>query len=139
MRCVARGCTLWLIAVLHCVGQRSAPSRTALRVEAWTSKGVRVEKIWVVASSLDGHEKYTGNGRDVELPLPTGEYVLQVEAPGFQSKRQILKAYQPVVFRSVTLPVAWVHGQSESRFSGKVVGYKGDLSKVRVRLMALYG
>jgi hypothetical protein len=132
-------CTVWLIAILAVHGQGPPMGQTALRVAAWTSNGERLEKIWVVVSSLDGREKYTGNGRDVELPVPTGEYMLQVEAPGFQSKRQILKAYQPAVFRSVTLPVVWLHGQTRSRLSGKVVGYKGELSTVRVRLMALYG
>ena len=84
--------------------------------------GERIERIWVVVSSQDGKEKYTGNGRDVELSVPTGEYVLQVEAPGFQSKRQMLKAYQPAVFRSVALPVARLHGQAASGLKGTVLG-----------------
>ena len=110
MNGLARGHILWVIAVLAAHGQGPAPGETALRVAAWTSTGKRVDKIWAIVSSLDGRQRYKGNGRDVELSVPTGQYVLQVEAPGFQSKRQILKAYRPAVFRSVTLPVASVHG-----------------------------
>ena len=139
MSALFRGFMPWLIAVHTAHGQVPATTATALRVAGWTSNGERIEKIWVVVSSLDGREKYTRDGRDVELSVPTGEYWLKVEAPGFQSKRQLLKAYQPGVFRSVTLPVAWMHGRTEPRLHAQVVGYQGDLSSVRVRLMALYG
>ena len=84
-------------------------------------------------------QKYFGNGRDVKLGVPTGEYMLTVEASGFQTKRQLLKAYQPVVFRSVALPVAWIHGQTTSSLTGTVRNYDGDVRGLRVRLLGLYG
>jgi hypothetical protein len=80
---LARGYMLVLIVVVAACGQSLAPGEAALRVAAWTSRGERIEKIWVVVSSLDGRKRYMGNGRDVALSVPTGEYVLQVEAPGF--------------------------------------------------------
>lgn len=97
---------LLLFALSHAFGQSSEAYSTVVRIAGWTTTGERLEKIWVVLSSRDGKEEYTGNGRDVELSVPTGEYVLQVSAPGFQSKRQMLKAYQPAVFSSVAVPVA---------------------------------
>ena len=136
---LTRRCVLSLITVVGVRGQVPRAGETALRIAAWTPTGERVEKIWVVLSSFNGQEKYTGNGRDVELFMPPGDYILQVEAPGFESKRQVLRAYGPATFRSVTLPVAGVHGQAKSSLSGRVIGYKGNLSTVRVRLMALYG
>lgn len=54
---------------------------TVVRIAGWTTNGQRIEKIWVDLSSLDGREKYTASGRDVELSVPTGEYVLEVAAP----------------------------------------------------------
>jgi hypothetical protein len=136
---LARGYMLVLIVVVAACGQSLAPGEAALRVAAWTSRGERIEKIWVVVSSLDARKRYMGNGRDVALSVPTGEYVLQVEAPGFQSKRQELKVYQPAVFRSVTLPVAWVHGRTVSGLTGTVLNYDGDIRNLRVRLIGLYG
>ena len=140
MNWLGRGCILWFTGFLMANGQGSGLGNTVLRVAAWTSSGERIEKIWVVVTSLDKKNKYTGNGRDVKLSVPVGQYVLRVEAPGFQSMRQMVTAYQPTVFRSFALAVAYLHGQMESTLSGKVVGYKGDLSTIRVRLMAaLYG
>lgn len=130
---------LLLFTLSRAYGQSSEAHSTVVRIAGWTTSGERIEKIWVVVSSRDGKEKYTGNGRDVELSVPTGEYVLQVEAPGFQSKRQILKAYRPEVFRSVALPVARLHGQTASSLTGTVQNYDGNIRDLRVRLMGLYG
>jgi hypothetical protein len=129
---------LLLIAFSEAYGQ-SSEAPTTVRIAGWTTTGERIERIWVVVSSQDGKEQYRGNGREVELSVPTGEYVLQVEAPGFQSKRQMLKAYQPAVFRSVALPVARLHGQATSGLKGTVLNYAGDIRDLRIRLMALYG
>jgi hypothetical protein len=130
---------LLLFALSQAYGQSSEESSTVVRIAGWTTTGERIGKIWVVVSSRDGKEKYTGSGRDVELSVPTGEYVLQVEAPGFQSKRQILKAYQPAAFRSIVLPIARLHGQTASSLRGIVQNYEGNFRNLRVRLMALYG
>jgi len=130
---------LLLFALSQAYGQPSEAFPTAVRIAGWTATGERVEKIFVVLSSQDGREKYTGSGRDVELSVPTGEYVLQVDAPGFQSRRQILKAYQPAVFRSVLLRVAWLHGQPRSSLAGTVENYEGGARNLRVRLLGLYG
>jgi hypothetical protein len=131
--------SLLLLALSQAYGQSSEESSTVVRVAGWTTTGERIKKIWVVVSSRDGKEKYTANGRDVQLSVPTGEYELQVEAPGFQAKRQMLKAYQPGVFRSVALPVARLHGQTTSGLTGTVQNYAGNIRDLRVRLMGLYG
>lgn len=128
-----------IIALAQAYGQTGETYSTMVRIAGWTTNGERIEKIWVVLSSRDRQEKYTGNGRDVQLAVPTGEYMLQVEAPGFQSKRQLLKAYQPLVFRSVALPIARLHGQGSSGIRGTVRNYVGDIRDLRVRLMGLYG
>jgi hypothetical protein len=125
-------------ALTQAYGQTSEGHSTTVRVTGWTTGGERIEKIWVVLSR-SGQEKYTGSGRDVQLSVPTGEYTLQVEAPGFQSKRQLLKAYQPLVFRSVALPVARVHGQATSSLRGAISNYAGNVRDLRVRLIGLYG
>jgi len=130
---------LLLLVLCQAYGQSNEALSTVIRVAGWTTTGERIEKIWVVVSSRDGKEKYKGNGRDVQLSVPTGEYVLQVEAPGFQSKQQMLKAYQPLVFRSVALPIARLHGQPASSLTGTVQNYPGDIRDLRVRLMGLYG
>lgn len=130
---------LLLLALSHAYGQSNEESSTVVRVAGWTTTGDRIEKIWVVVSSRDGKENYKGDGRDVQLSVPTGEYVLQVEAPGFQSKQQMLKAHQPLVFRSVALPVARLHGQTAAGLTGTVQNYSGDIRDLRVRLMGLYG
>jgi hypothetical protein len=128
---------IFLLSEAH--GQVGDAPATVVHVTGWTTTGERLEKIWVGISSFDGREKYTGTGRDVDLAVPTGEYILQVEAPGFQTKRQILKAYQPVVFRSVSLPVARIHGQGTPSLTGVVRNYDGDIRDLRVRLIGLYG
>lgn len=130
---------LLLLAFSQAYGQSIEAYSTVVRIAGWTTTGERIKTIWVVVSSRDGKQKYTGDGRDVELSVPTGEYVLQVEAPGFQSKRQVLKAYQPAVFRSVALPVARLHGQTASGLTGRVQNYDGNIRDLRVRLMGLYG
>lgn len=112
---------------------------TSLHVKAWTTKGERIDKIWIVLSSLNGQKKYTANGHDVQLSIETGEYELEVAAPGFRSNRQLFRAYTPTVFRSVALGVAWVHGQDLPGLEGTVRNYAGDMRTLRVRLTGLYG
>jgi hypothetical protein len=129
---------LLVLALSQAYSQAVMESSTVVRVAGWTRTGERIGRIWVVASSRDGKRRYTANGRDVQLFVPTGEYVLKVEAPGFQSKQQMLKAYQPMVFRSMALPVARLHGQTISGLTGRVQNYSGDLRDLRVRLMGLY-
>ncbi len=127
------------LALAQAYGQRGQTYSTIVQVSGWTTSGERIEKIWIVLSSQDGREKYTGSGYDVQLSVPTGEYLLQVEAPGFQSKRQLLKAYQPFVFRSVALPVARLHGEAPSGIKGTVQNYAGNMRDLRVRLVGVYG
>jgi hypothetical protein len=116
------------------------PGATAVvRIDAWTTTGDRIEKIWVVLSPLNRPEKYKANGRDVKLKVPTGEYLLEVEAVGFLTTRQVFPAYQRVAYRSVALPVAPLHGSMQSSLAGTVRNYEADRRKLRVRLMALYG
>jgi hypothetical protein len=134
-----RWAALLLLGVSSVYGQPTEQPSAVVRVSGWTATGDRIERIWVVVSSRDGREKYTANGRDVQLSVPTGEYVLQVEAPGFQSEWQMLKAYQPSVFRSVALPAARLHGQATSGLTGTIQDYAGDVRNLRVRLMGLYG
>src|SRR5690349_13031701 len=119
--------TLLLLAFAQANGQSSQAPSTLVRINGWTTTGERIERIWVVLSSRDGQGKYSANGRDIELSVPTGDYVLQVEAPGFQSKRQMLRAYQPAVFRSIALPVARLHGQATARLTGTLQNYAGDV------------
>ena len=121
------------------VGQPSATADTVLHVAAWTAGGERIQRIWVSVSSLDGREKFAGSGRDVNLTVPAGEFMLQVAAPGFQTSRQLFRAYQPAIFRSAVLPVAWVHGQATPGLTGSVRNYDGDIRNLRIRLMALGG
>lgn len=112
---------------------------TVVQIAGWTTTGERLDKIWAVLTPVGGNEKYAGSGKLVELSVPTGEYILQVDAPGFEARRQILKAYQPNVFRSVALPVAYIHGQMASGLTGTVRNYDGQIRDLRVRLMGLYG
>lgn len=67
---------------LRAHAQTVEPLNTVVHVAAWTTTGERIDKIWVTVSSLDGTEKYTGSGRDVDLALPTGNYVSSLRASG---------------------------------------------------------
>ena len=139
MTSAVRGVLLLFSILSLAYGLSGKSPLTVVQVRAWTTSGERVERIWAVVSALDGRENYKGDGREVRLSVPTGEYMLQVEAPGFQTKRQILRAYQPEVFRSVALPVAWIHGQGASSLTGTIRNYDGDVRELRVRLIGLYG
>lgn len=134
-----RQAALLLLSLSQAYGQPGGKFSTVVRVAGWDTAGGRVPRIRVVLSSLVTKEEYTADGRDVQLSVPTGEYLLQVGAVGFQAKRQVLKAYQPAVFRSVELPLAWIHGQAASGLTGTVQNYSGDIRDLRVRLMGLYG
>lgn len=112
---------------------------TTVQIAAWTTTGDRIENARAELKSVMGNETYDGTGKLVKLFVPTGEYVLEVSAPGFQKRRQILQAYQPRVFRSVALPIVPVDPSMMSGLTGRVRNYKGDLRNLRVRLMGLYG
>ncbi|MGC2656450.1 MAG: hypothetical protein WA324_00625, partial [Bryobacteraceae bacterium] len=112
---------------------------TEVRIAGWNSLGERIPNIGVTLTSREGHKKFEGNGLDVRLSVPTGDYILRVSAPGFESRDQFLRAYQPAVFRSVALPVAWIQGQRKSGLSGTLKNYDGDEQNLRIRLMGLYG
>ena len=135
----AKRCALFFIAAFAVCPQSRATYIAHLHVAGWTSEGERVERIWILLTSLYGKESYSGNGRDVDLSVPTGKYTLQVSAPGFESQRQLVRVYQPDTLCTVMLPVVWLHGQKESSLSGKLRGNSSDISKVRIRLVALYG
>ena len=135
---VAQSVTLFL-AFLPLLGQEASTKDTLFRVAGWTPAGDRLNKIWVTMSSSSGREKFAANGRDVEMRIPTGTYLLDVEAPGFAKRQQIVKALQPSTFRSAVLPVAPLHGDTPTIITGSVHNYDGNLRNVRIRLMPLYG
>jgi len=128
---------LFLLSRAYC--QPDGGDAAEVRVAGWTTSGERLERIWVVVSTLDCRDAHKGNGRDVVLSVPVGEYVLRVAAPGFQTTRQMLRVYRPSVFRSVVLPVASIHGQTESGLTGTVRHHGVDDRNLRIRLMSLYG
>jgi hypothetical protein len=122
------------------VFERSAAAYSAVvQVAGWTTTGVRLEKIWAVLEPIGGGKEYRGSGKLVELSVPTGEYLLQVSAPGFLPRWQVFRVSQPTVFRSVALPIAPPHGSASSSLTGAVHNYDGDPRGLRVRLMGLYG
>ena len=130
---------LLVFVLSRAYGQSSASNSTIVQIAAWTTTGERIEKIWAVLTPGAGGKEYKGSGKLVEISAQTGEYILQVSAPGFRMRRQVLRAYQPSVFRSVALPIAPPHGSLESSLTGTVRNYDGDIRSVRVRLMGLYG
>ncbi len=131
---------VFLLALLsRAYGQPDGGNVAEVRIAGWTTSGERIERIWVVVSTLDCRDTHQGNGRDVVLSVPVGDYVLRVAAPGFQTTHQILKVYRPSVFRSVVLPVSYIHGQKESGLTGTVRHHGPDNRKLRIRLMSLYG
>ena len=71
--------------------------------------------------------------------MPTGDYILKVESPGFASRSQVLRVYQPRVLRTATLPLGSLGFPLHPALTGKIINYSGDIKDLRVRLMALYG
>ena len=110
-----------------------------LRVEAFTSSGERISKIYATVEPLSGHEKYKGEGRGVLLSIPVGNYTLTVQSPGFRTTQQLLTVYAPSVLRTVLLPVAPLHGQTFPTLSGQIAGFRGDPMRPRIRLVPMFG
>jgi hypothetical protein len=126
--------------VLFCLAQVYGEVYFApVEVQGWTTTGERIEKIWAILTPLGGGRKFTGTGHVVKLSVPTGEYILQVEAPGFETRRQVLWVYQPGVFRSVALPVGHMDFTAASGLRGTVHNYDGKLRSLRIMLVELYG
>ena len=130
---------LLLFVLSQAYGQSSEAYSTRVQIAGWTATGERIEKIWAVLMPIGGTEEHKGSGKLVELSVPTGEYMLRVGAPGFQMRQQVLRAYQPSVFRSVALPIAPPDPSMVSSLTGTVRKYDGDIRDLRVRLMGLYG
>lgn len=72
-----------------------------------------------------------------DFSAETGDYILQVNAPGFQTSRELLRVYQPKVLRTVLLRLGYEF--DEYSLSGRVTGYPGNLAKVRIHVTSLYG
>jgi hypothetical protein len=72
-----------------------------------------------------------------DFSVQTGVYLLEVNAPGFQSSRELLGVYQPRVLRTVLLRLGYEF--EEYSLSGQVKGYSGSLGRVRIHLTSLYG
>jgi hypothetical protein len=72
-----------------------------------------------------------------DFSVETGDYLLEVNAPGFQSSRELLGVYQPRVLRTILLRLGYEF--DEYSLSGHVRGYPGSLGKVRIHLTSLYG
>src|SRR5579864_5813538 len=129
-----------LLLNLKAYGQAgTAGHKTVVQIAGWTTTGERIDKIWAALTSIDGSEKYTANGKIAKLSVPTGEYIMRVDAPGFERRYQLVRAYQPGVFRSVALPVALLDIPMVTSLTGTVRNYGGDMRYLRVRLMGLYG
>ncbi len=136
---VARVCMLLFAAIFAVFGPSHVPNNASLQVAGYNSIGERIDRLWVVLTSLDGREVYRENGRDVTISVPQGDYALKVEAPGFEAQRQLVRVYRPKTYRSVMLPTSYIYGQTAPGLSGKIVKYQGNLSLVRVRLISMYG
>lgn len=72
-----------------------------------------------------------------DFSVETGDYLLTVDAPGFQRSREILSVYQPKVLRTVLLRLGYE--MRPLSVSGHVRNYRGKLRDVRIRLNSLYG
>jgi hypothetical protein len=82
--------------------------------------------------------RYRGSSVDKnDFSMETGEYLMQIDASGFQREREILDVYQPVVLRTVLLRLGYEF--DEYSLSGHLKGYSGNPGKVRLRLNSLYG
>src|SRR5947208_2811465 len=75
---------------------------SVVHVEGRTATADRIEKIDVVLTPISGGPEHKGSGQTVELSVPTGDYILRVDGPGFEGRRQMLRVYQPETFRTVT-------------------------------------
>ena len=127
--------TLFATSLLHAQHE----SLSALRIEAFTWRGERIDNIHVSVEPLSASGSYKGEGRNVSLSVPTGTYMLRVQSPGFRTTEQLLRVYGPSVLTTVVLPVAPLHGQTTPTLSGQVFAFPGDPAKLRVRLVPLFG
>jgi hypothetical protein len=133
-----------VVLVLLLTWQRawSASVRWAtVEVAAWTAIGDRIEKISVVLTPVTGGQDFKASGRLAKLSVPTGDYIMRVDAEAFRTRRQLMHVYQPVVFQTVSLRIAQVEASppGSSLVKGSVRNYDGDFQELRVRLMPLYG
>jgi len=110
-----------------------------VEIRVWDASGYRIEGERVTLTPVGGGDDYNASGKKVELSVPPGEYILRVQAPGFEARREILRVYEPRVLRSIALQVAPPHGAAFPSLKGKVVNYGGNVKDLRIRLMALYG
>lgn len=72
-----------------------------------------------------------------DFSIETGQYLLTIDAPGFQRSRETISVYQPSVLRTALLRLAYEF--DEYSVSGRVKGYPANPGKIRVRLISLYG
>lgn len=130
---------LSLCAISH--SQMRAQNTASVQIHGSTSLGEPLDRFSVEMRGLLG----TGNVyravgyRVANLEVPTGWYLLKVSSTGFETHIETIRIYRPRVFHTVALAVARPEGADYATLVGKVVNYGGDLAKIRVRLMALYG
>ena len=133
--------TLALALPWSCVGQVQMREEhsSVVHIETWGPDGRKIERAWVVLTALGGSEAYKGSGVQIAVRAPTGLYTLQVDSPGFEGRRELLRVYEPDVFRTVILNVARLDSQDAGRLAGVVHNYDGDPRVLRMRLVSLYG
>jgi hypothetical protein len=129
--------TIMLVTALR--SQQQNERISAIRIEAFTSRGERIDKVFITAIPVRGGGDYRGRGRDVVLSVPEGTYAITVQSPGFRTTQRIVNVYGSSVLKTVLLPVASLHGQTSPNLSGQVVGFGGDPMRLRIRLVPMFG
>jgi hypothetical protein len=118
--------------------------RATVQIRPYTPKGDLVTDFFVKLKLLNRpsdtlvsvHYRGTAIEKN-DFSVETGVYLLEVNAPGFQSSRELLTVYEPGVLRTVLLRLGYEF--DEYSLSGRVRGYSGSLGKIRIHLTSLYG
>jgi hypothetical protein len=61
-----------------------------VHVEARNALADRIDRIDVVLTPTLGGTEYKATGQTVEISVPNGNYILRVDAPGFEGRRQMI-------------------------------------------------
>jgi hypothetical protein len=124
-----------------CLGQEtgSTPEQASVSVGASTTFGEPLAKVLVVLKAVGPTAEYRQTGGTIRFErVPFGLYDVEIQAPGFSTRRERVGIYQPEVRLWFGLVVAPLHSVERSEVVGSIAPMESDHRVLWVRLVPLY-
>ena len=111
----------------------------SVKVAVCDSFGESIPGAQVTLTSIGPKEKFSAAGGEAKFDrIPFGLYDLEVRLPGFLTRKEQIRVYQPTLVFQISVELAPTHSYERAELAGSIRPDVKGRANLWVRLMALY-